>query len=67
MRTCSACVTPEEIEMSGVMDWLDLQTGPVTREALAAFVAANGVTVEEVVKEGVCVWYGSIVLAGSHT
>ena len=46
-------VTPEEIEMSGVMDWLDLQQGPVTREALAAFVAANGVTVEEVVKGGV--------------
>jgi hypothetical protein len=45
-------VKPEEVEMSGVMEWLDLQEGPVTREAVAAFVAANGVTVKEVVKGG---------------
>jgi len=48
MITNAPGIKVEEVEMSGVMDWLDLQQGPVTREALAAFVAANGVTVEEV-------------------
>ena len=50
MITNAPGIKVEEVEMSGVMDWLDLQQGPVTREALAAFVAANGVTVEEVVR-----------------
>lgn len=45
-------VKPEEVEWTGVMEWLDLQQGPVTREALAAFVEANGVRVEEVVRGG---------------
>jgi hypothetical protein len=44
-------VTPEEIEFTGVMDWLDLQTGPVSREDVANYVRQNGVTVEEVVKQ----------------
>jgi len=50
MITNAPGIKVEEVEMSGVMEWLDLQEGPVTREAVAAFVAANGVTVEEVVK-----------------
>lgn len=48
MITNAPGIKVEEVEMSGVMEWLDLQEGPVTREAVAAFVAANGVTVEEV-------------------
>jgi hypothetical protein len=45
-------VKAEEVEWTGVMDWLDASEGPVTREALAAFVEANGVRVEEVSKGG---------------
>lgn len=41
-------VKAEEIEWTGVMDWLDTQEGPVSREDVAAFVEANGVRVEEV-------------------
>jgi hypothetical protein len=52
MITNAPGIKVEEVEMSGVMEWLDLQEGPVTREAVAAFVAANGVAVEEVVKGG---------------
>ena len=43
-------VKAEEVEWTGVLDWLDASEGPVTREALAAFVEANGVRVEEVSK-----------------
>lgn len=43
-------VKAEEVEWTGVMEWLDLQDGPITREALAQFVEANGVRVEEVVR-----------------
>ena len=45
-------VKAEEVEWTGVLDWLDAAEGSVTREALAAFVEANGVTVEEVRKGG---------------
>lgn len=45
-------VKAEEVEWTGVLDWLDASEGPVTREALAAFVEANGVRVEEVVRGG---------------
>ena len=41
-------VKPDEIEWSGVLDWLGLQKGKVTREAVVGYLAANGVRVEEV-------------------
>jgi hypothetical protein len=43
-------VKAEEVEWTGVGEWLEAQDGPVTREALAAFLAGNGVQVEEVVR-----------------
>lgn len=43
-------VKAEEVEWTGVLDWLDASEGVVTREALAEFVEANGVRVEEVVR-----------------
>lgn len=42
----------EELEWTGVLDWLDGQDAPVTRDALLDFVRANGVRVEETVKGG---------------
>lgn len=43
---------PEEITWSGVEDWLDLQEGNVSREAVSEFLAQNGVQVGEVVSGG---------------
>lgn len=40
-------VKPEEIEWSGVRDWLDLQTGPVSKDAVNAYLKQGGVKVEE--------------------
>lgn len=40
----------EELEWTGVNDWLDAQSGPVSREALQQFVDQNGVQVQEVLK-----------------
>lgn len=42
-------VKPEEIEWSGVMDWLDLQKGTVTKEDLTNYLKQGGVQVEETV------------------
>ena len=42
-------VKPEEIEWSGVRDWLDLQTGPVSKDAVNAYLKQGGVRVEETV------------------
>jgi hypothetical protein len=42
-------VKPEELEFSGVQDWLKLQQGNVTRDDVANYVRNNGVRVEEVV------------------
>ena len=42
-------VKPEEIEWSGVRDWLDLQKGTVTKEDLLNYLKQGGVKVEEVV------------------
>ncbi len=42
-------VKREELEWSGVIDWLNMQDGPITQTELLAFVEANGVRVEEVV------------------
>lgn len=41
-------VKQDEIDWSGVMEWLDLATGPVTKEQVQGFVEGNGVRVEEV-------------------
>jgi hypothetical protein len=42
-------VKPEEIEWSGVKDWLDLQTGRVSKDDLLAYLKQGGVRVEETV------------------
>ena len=53
-------VKPDEIEWSGVNDWLDLQEGKVPKQAIVDFLDANGVQVEEVTlgesKSGVDEW-----------
>lgn len=41
-------VKPDEIEWSGVRDWLDLQKGMVTKEELLNYLKQGGVKVEEV-------------------
>lgn len=40
-------VKKDEIEWSGVNEWLDLQTGKVTRDQVQAYLDANGVRVTE--------------------
>lgn len=45
-------VKSDEIEWSGVMDWLSLQSGQVTREALVEYLHLNGVKVEETLQGG---------------
>lgn len=42
-------VKPDEIEWSGVTDWLKLQTGKVTKQQVLAYLDGNGVQVQEVV------------------
>ena len=42
-------IKAEEIEWSGVHDWLDAQKGPITKNDLLNFVRSHGVQVEEVV------------------
>jgi len=45
-------VKADEIAWSGITDWLDMQKGKVTREAVSEYLAANGVRVEETVLGG---------------
>jgi hypothetical protein len=45
-------VKADEVEWSGVNEWLDMQQGPITRDALAEFVRGNGVQVTETVLGG---------------
>lgn len=45
-----AGVKADEIEATGLNEWLDMQTGQVTKEAVLEFVRQNGVQVKEVVK-----------------
>jgi ADP-Ribosyltransferase in polyvalent proteins len=42
-------VKPDEIEWSGVQDWLKLQTGKVTKADVANYLNQNGVQVQETV------------------
>ncbi len=42
-------VKPDEIEWSGVTDWLKLQPGKVTKQQVLDYLDANGVQVQEVV------------------
>jgi hypothetical protein len=42
-------VKAEEIEAVGINEWLDMQSGSVTKEAIINYLDANGVQVEEVV------------------
>lgn len=41
-------IKADEVEWTGINDWLDLQTGKVTKEAVMGYLDANGVQVEEV-------------------
>ena len=40
-------VKPAELEATGLTEWLELQDGPVTREAIAEYLKQNGVQVTE--------------------
>lgn len=40
-------VKPDEVEWTGVNEWLDLQTGVVTKEQVLEYLNANGVQVTE--------------------
>lgn len=42
-------VKPDEIEFSGINDWLDMQPGKITKEAVLEFLRGNGVRVTETV------------------
>lgn len=42
-------VKADEIEWTGVNEWLDLQEGKVTRQQISDYLGANGVQVQEVV------------------
>ncbi|MGZ8317515.1 MAG: PLxRFG domain-containing protein [Telluria sp.] len=44
-------VKAEEIEWSGVLEWLGMQQGKVTKEALLDYLAGNGVRVAEVLHQ----------------
>ena len=45
-------VKPDEIEWSGVTDWLKMQPGKVTKQQVLAYLDANGVQVQEDVLGG---------------
>jgi hypothetical protein len=45
-------VKKEEVEWSGINDWLDLQQGKVTKEQVAEYLREGGVQVEETVLGG---------------
>jgi hypothetical protein len=49
-------VKQDEVEWSGVNDWLDLQQGKVTREEVAEYLKQGGVQVEETVLGGAGGW-----------
>ncbi len=48
----TAGVKTEEIEWTGLQDWLQAQDGPVTKQAVVDFIAANQIEVKEVVRGG---------------
>lgn len=51
-------VKVDEVEWSGINDWLAMQDGKVTRDALTAYLDGNGVKVEEtVLGEQKRAWY----------
>ena len=41
-------IKQDEVEWSGLVDWLDMQDGKVTKDAVAEFLKNNGVRVERV-------------------
>ena len=45
-------VKADEVEWSGLADWLSLQQGKVTKDAVLSYLDANGVRVEEAVLGG---------------
>jgi hypothetical protein len=46
-------VKQDEVDWSGLTDWLDMQEGKVTKEAVAEFLKNNGVRVERVQLGGI--------------
>jgi hypothetical protein len=42
----------DEVEWTGINDWLDLQQGKVTKEQVAAYLQQGGVQVDEIVLSG---------------
>ena len=51
-NAASKGVKQEEIDWSGVNDWLDQQQGAVTKEALVGFLRANEIAIAEVQRGG---------------
>lgn len=49
-------VKADEVEWSGINDWLDLQEGKVSKEQVVEYLKNNGVQVEEVVLSGASWW-----------
>jgi hypothetical protein len=45
-------VKQDEVDWSGLTDWLDMQDGKVTKEAVAEFLKNNGVRVKRVQRSG---------------
>lgn len=45
-------VKADEVEWSGIREWLDMQQGKVSKEAVLAYLDQNGVQVQEVVLGG---------------
>jgi hypothetical protein len=52
MLTKAKGVKQEEVQWSGVGDWLNSQTGPVTKVAIVDYLRANELRVSEVVQGG---------------
>lgn len=46
-------VKADEVEWTGINEWLDLQTGKITKEQVAEFLDANGVQLHEVQLGGI--------------
>lgn len=67
-------VKQDEVEWSGLVDWLALQEGKITKQQIADFLDANGVQVQETVlgapeksfdiyREGRGVWKGAYIMS----
>ena len=61
-------VSPEELDWTGVNDWLENNDTVITREALSDFVVNQGVRVDEIMlsRDAGETTYDSLTLSGSH-